>query len=659
MVRRKNWIGLWLIVCMLFCMLPVNAEAPRQAQSVSEVLNNTMEQLANTVTAPTFGTNAGEWTVFSLARGNWFDIDDAYFTDYYDRIVETVNETAAEVNLNGALHKSKSTENSRLIVALSAIGRDAASVGDWDLVEAYSANGMNWIRKQGLNGTIWALIALDSGNYETSDPTIRQQCVDSIVSLQHNDGGWSLMTNKAYTSNVDITGMALTALYPYRSQPEVKAACETAIAWMSGVQLSTGGFPYGNSETSESCAWAIVALTMWGINPDTDTRFIKDGKSAVDNLLSYYVAKDNMFAHQGNTSNHMATDQCCYALVAYDRFLNGQPALYDYSDVMPEKDVNNEISATLGLPAGINGGDSFNGIIGIQSWDNDAGYKLIDLIVTVPAGVTVTDVTAGTELSGGEVSWNLEQDTGKLRIVYFDSNGNSRLTVSQLPAELFTVVFKAEYVSAGSKLNFAISGMSVKRNSDSEDAASMVVVNTENARGTVEVVAGLSFSAKCLYTGDDVDLIPSTQKAVAVAVTGIQGGVKLIYKDSTNTVEFYYSPEISAKTGVSTYVALADEQIAMENFVNERYLSIQSGNAENLTFGDTNGDGVVNAQDALNAVDAWLRKGDIPANEQILAMNVNGDSRINTFDALGIVEAFVNNSEYIIITKAASIAEKP
>jgi len=124
-----------------------------------------MAQLAATVTEPVFGTTAGEWTVFSLARGNYYAKDNAYFTDYYDRIVETVNTEAASVNMNGALHQNKSTENSRLIVALSAIGKDATSVGDWDLVEAYSANGLSWIKKQGLNGTIWALIALDSNDY--------------------------------------------------------------------------------------------------------------------------------------------------------------------------------------------------------------------------------------------------------------------------------------------------------------------------------------------------------------------------------------------------------------------------------------------------------------------------------------------------------------
>ena len=310
-----------------------NGSATRTAQDVTDVLDAALAQLRATVTEPAFGTNAGEWTVLCLARSGYLSVGDSYFADYYKRIEATVSEIAAEVNLHGALHKSKSTENSRLIVALSAIGKDARDVGGWNPVEAYSMGGLSWIKKQGINGTIWTLIALDSGNYETSDPTIRQQCVDSILAARHDDGGWSLVTAKAQPSNVDITCMTLTALYPYRDQPEVAAACAEAIEWLSESQLDTGGFPYGKGETSESCAWAIVALCTWGIHPDTDSRFIKNGKSAVDNLLSYYVEADKMFAHQGTESNAMATDQACYALIAYDRFLDGKNALYDCSDV--------------------------------------------------------------------------------------------------------------------------------------------------------------------------------------------------------------------------------------------------------------------------------------------------------------------------------------
>ena len=641
------------------------SEQPREAQSVTTQLNATMAKLAATVTEPVFGTTAGEWTVLSLARGGYYAKDNAYFTDYYDRIVQTVNTTAASVNMSGALHKNKSTENSRLIVALSAIGKDATSVGNWDLVEAYSANGFNWIKKQGFNGTIWALIALDSNNYATTDSTIRQQCVDSILSLQHDDGGWSLMANKTYASDPDVTGMALTALYPYRDQPEVAAAAEEAFACLSAMQHDNGTFASGGSECAESCAWVIVATTTWGINPDTDSRFIKNGKSVVDGLLAHYLSDSATFQHIiGAGSNAMATDQSCYALVAYDRFINGKKALYDYSDVTFEEDtvVTGKPTATLGLPAQITDdvGKTFNAVITLDQWDNTAGYKLIDFILNVPEGLSVTGVTAGSRLTGGEVSYHLDEE-GKLRVVYFDATNHSDITVvgnaegNSFPAQFFTVTFKVDAANAGEKKTIAISGMSIKLTSDSSDENAMVKVDTTTAAGNVEVVKGISYSAICLYTGDDIDLIPATKKAVAVSVVGIENATKLTYNDGTNQYVFKYSEEISNKTGIATYVALVDASIAMEQFVNKLNFTFTEDAATNITFGDTNGDGVVNAQDALNAVDAWLRKGDAPTDDQILTLNVNGDTRINTFDALGIVEKFVDGSDFGVVTKAATI----
>jgi hypothetical protein len=442
---------------------------------------------------------------------------------------------------------------------------------------------------------------------------------------------------------------------------------------------------------------------MWGINPDTDSRFIKNGKSVVDGLLAHYLPDSATFQHIiGAGSNAMATDQSCYALVAYNRFLNGQNALFDYSDVTfeipeepevptdptdpsepedptdptdPEDPDSLVINATLGLPAEIENtvGKTFNAIISIDNWDNAAKLKLIDFLMTVPKGLKVTGVTAGDRLSGGEVSYHLDENSD-LRCVYFDANGNADLTVSgtELPAEVFTVSFEiTEEVSAES-LTISIAGMSVKLNSDSTAEDSMIEVNTDpvtdpddpeggttgGGTGNIGVVTGISFSAVELYRGDNVDLIPSTKKAVAVAVTGITNNRKLSYNDGTNQIEFLYNAAITAKTGVSTYVALVDSAIEMENFVNKNYFTVGNTNADTLTFGDSNGDGVVNAQDALAAVDAWLRKGEALTDTGILTLNVNGDSRINTFDALGIVEAFVNGSTYGVVTKAATVANK-
>lgn len=650
-------------------------EEPRQAQDVSGVLNATLAKLAATVTEPGFGTNAGEWTVLCLARGEYYAKDNAYFKDYYSRIVEYVNTKAAGIDMNGALHKKKSTDNSRLIVALSSIGKDATAVGNWNLTTPYE--DFEWIKNQGINGSIWTLIALDSNNYETKDTTIRQQCIDQLLDMELETGGWPL-TGGAFDN--DITAMALQALYPYRDQPEVAAAVERAFDYLSEIQLETGGFLYGNAETSESAAQVIVACTTWGINPDTDKRFMKNGNSVVDNLLTYYVEDEAMFAHQGTEANDMATDQACYALVAYNRFMNEKTSLYDMSDVIfdekPESTVG-KLVATLGLPEMITNeiGKEFNVTVNLEKWDNEAEYKMIDFMMKVPEGLGVAAVTAGKCLKGGEASYNLDADTGKLRVVYFDANGHSDLTVdnTNAPASLFTVTFyndgltKEGYIGHQNTkvvlnkegdqcLNIELSGMSIKRTSDSADEDSMVIVDSTNAAGTIIVVNGLSYSAVCLYTGDDIDLIPSDKKAVAVSVVGGGDTIdKLSYKYNTYEYEFKYSEQLSEATKIPTYIALVDASIEMQQFVLKQNFIMTDEETDTITFGDANGDGVINAQDALTAVDTWLRKEEAPSDDGILALNVNGDSRINTFDALGMVEVFVNGTEHVIVTKVKSL----
>ena len=636
-----------------------NEETPREAQDVSAVLNAVMAQLATTVAEPSFSSTGGEWTVLSLARGEYYAKNNAYFTGYYNRIVEMVNETAASVNLNGALQKNKSTENSRLIVALSSIGKDATAVGDWNLVTPY--NDFDWIKKQGINGPIWALIALDSNGYVTTDSTIRQQCVDYILEKQLDDGGWAL---SGTTADPDMTGMALQALRAYKDQSAVSAAAEEAFNRLSSIQNDNGGYASWGTVNSESCAQVIVACTAWGINPDTDSRFIKNDNSVVDALLDHYLENEALFEHVANSgSDLMATEQASYALVSYKRFMNSKTALYDMSDVTFEgKDevVVGKPKATLGLPAQITDdiGKTFNATISLDQWDNTAGYKLIDFIVDVPEGLSVTAVTAGNRLGGGTVNYNLEADTSKLRVVYFDANNHSDITVSgnAFPAQFFTVTFKVDAANEGDKLGVNISGMSIKLNSDSTEENAMIIVDTANATGSIDVVKGISYSAVCLYTGDDVDLIPSTKKAIAVSVVGIENATKLTYNDGTNEYEFKYSAEITEKTGVATYVALVDASIDMIKFATKTNFTFTEDTASEITFGDSNGDGVINAQDALAAVDTWLRKTDAPDDAEILALNVNSDSRINTFDALGIVEAFVDDSEYLIVTKAATLS---
>ena len=625
-------------------------------------LNETMAQLAATVTEPTFGTGAGEWTVLSLARGNYYDTGDKYFEDYYSRIEETVKEKAASVNLNGALHKVKSTENSRLIMALSAIGKDPTKVGGVDLVGAYSANGFSWIKKQGLNGPVFALIALDTYNYKTSDATIRQQCVDYILQAELANGGWAL---SGTTADPDMTAMVLQALANYADNSDVKDAAERGFAALSSIQKDDGGYASWGSVNSESIAQVIVACTAWGIDPSTDSRFVKSGGSAVDALLEFYVPDGKGFAHvlettggyAGGEVNAMATDQACYALVAYDRFVNNKNALYDMSDVTHPEPAG--ISASISLPAEISNkkGTTFNAIVSVSDWDNEAGWKLVDATLSIPKNVTVTGVTMGSRVSGGNVMYNLDEN-GKLRIVYFDAENNSTIEVSgsSFPAEFFIVGLELTddiSVKNKGKITVSVDEMNLKKSSDESDDSAVTVVNTATAKATSDVVKGVSFTAKCLYVGDGADLIPTDKMAIAIFATELENGAQISYKNGA--VKLHYSRLLSEKLGVCTYVAMVSADTDLSEFANAaNYTYDETETADALNFGDTNSDGVVNAQDALNAANAWLRKTAAPDDESILSTNVTGDGRINTSDALGIVENFVNGDDFGVVAKAAA-----
>ncbi len=322
---------------------------PTEDRDIFEELRNTLEHLAETYPEPKFGTSGGEWTVLTLARGGYYQPDNKYFSDYYKRIVETVNSKAETVGMNGALDVNKSTENSRLIMALSSIGRDAHKVGNYDLIEAYSINGFDWIKKQGINGPVFALIALDTRAYETTDTTLRQQCIDYILEKQVSGGGWAYFGS---TADPDMTSMTLQALAPYTSDENVKDACDKAFTALSNAQQDDGGYKSWGSANCESVAQVVVACTAHGINPHTDSRFVKNGNSLVDALMSFYNADVKMFSHvAGDGGNAMATDQAAYALVSYDRFKSGKTSLYNMTDVPAQEEEEITLSAPTNVKA--------------------------------------------------------------------------------------------------------------------------------------------------------------------------------------------------------------------------------------------------------------------------------------------------------------------
>ena len=322
----KNKItSLFLILTMALTMTlggGTGFAAAASQSKITEVFENCGDYIYETVTDPICGSTGGDWAMYGLAEAG-YPMSDEYIAKYRQNVEAAVREGYRGVP--GQLHDRKYTEYSRVIVAYAALGLDPTNIAGYNMVEKLADfDSVVW---QGVNGPIWALRALDAGKYEVpavkdiKNLTTRQKLIDCILGEQLDDGGWDLSGQQ---SDPDLTGMAMTALAPYRSQKKVKTALDKAVKCLSEMQNSDGTFSTWGSRTAESSAQVICGLTAVGINPNTDSRFKKNGKSVIDGLFSFYDEKTGGFRHVNKASagyepvvDQMATEQAYYALAAY------------------------------------------------------------------------------------------------------------------------------------------------------------------------------------------------------------------------------------------------------------------------------------------------------------------------------------------------------
>ena len=292
---------------------------------VQEAYKTTGDYLSGKGT-PIVGSIGGEWLTIGLARSGRTVPE-----GYYDNAVAYVK---AEINTTtNRLDRNKSTDNARLILALTAIGKDVTDVGGFDLLAGL--DDMKYVKRQGTNGPVWTLIALDSHGYTPAGSVTRDALVETILSLQKDSGAWYINSTNT-TDDVDMTAMAIQALAPYyKTNEAVKAAVDKALTWLSTMQKSDGSFAEmaGVASSSESTAQVLVALCALGIDPTADARFAKNSFHVVDGLLTFYTGE--AFKHQlaDTTVDQMGTEQSYYALAAYMRLTGGRSFLYDMNDV--------------------------------------------------------------------------------------------------------------------------------------------------------------------------------------------------------------------------------------------------------------------------------------------------------------------------------------
>ena len=267
------------------------------------------------------GDSVCDWLAIAMALSGTRES----YSDYLAELKAHVEDAYAK---NGCLDRNKATEYHRISLTVLALGGNPTNFGtkpDGSAIDLIAEGTYNYARDpgaQGLNGWIWALLTLDAGDTEVPADALysREDMVNAISVAQEPDGGFGLIPGK---SDVDITAMAVQALAPYRDQMETEI--DAALSYLSGQLTDTCGYIAYGDENAESTAQVILALCALGIDPETDSRFIK-GEYTLLTELSQFREADGTYRHVlEGAGDGLATAQSVLALVAVQRVRSGQP----------------------------------------------------------------------------------------------------------------------------------------------------------------------------------------------------------------------------------------------------------------------------------------------------------------------------------------------
>ncbi|WP_026022543.1 hypothetical protein [Kurthia senegalensis] len=235
MKKMTQWIGLFFALFLFSSTLEAQAAAFDPEEGYRDLgirfyedrkpdegfyMNAAARYILETVKEPSMGSTYGEWSVMDLLRGMYTGYDyvqyipPTYFTQYKSRIDKYVK------GVNCQLDASKSTEWSRLSLTMTSLGYPLSNINGCNFIDQLSQS-YAFSYRQGINGPIWELIAMDTGDYNflakpsvytAGDINTKGRLIDYILDHETEAGGWTLFGTEA---DPDITGMALQALAPY------------------------------------------------------------------------------------------------------------------------------------------------------------------------------------------------------------------------------------------------------------------------------------------------------------------------------------------------------------------------------------------------------------------------------------------------------------
>ena len=353
-------------------------------------------------------------------------------------------------------------------------------------------------------------------------------------------------------------------------------------------------------------------------------------------MVEFEVSKDNLNVNTYMMKYDTETDSITTDKYLYDSFSvtkNGVNSENDYKVSL------NNINNVEGKK-----GTEFKVSAYLNNFPTKTEIRTSEIVFDIPNDLEVKDVNLNNKVIKAD-NWDWNVSDNKLRIALanlddspiFTNNASSNKNIINL-----TLALK-EDKNEGDKTKLSMSQFTFRGNEN-------VDIDYDISKATCDISFVQKQVAQAfpreLYKSEGTEVIPKDMKAVAVEFTNISEIPSIKYKD----IEFFYSPEYTKNNGKTTYVSIVPNSLSLKELSNISNYTINNTKTQNeLIFGDFNNDGI-DAQDALSAVSAWLRKSNL-SEKQMLSTNVSADGKINTKDAMDIVDNYVSNKEFNILSK--------
>lgn len=283
------------------------------------------------------GTRSADLYIIALGRlGKKYD---------YNAYLSGLDGVAA-----GYGEENNASDMQRTAIAAAAAGGNPAYIGGRDLIAdgTYFRDNVAPLGREGVNGYSWALIALDTKDYEIPDWAFknRNDIIVGILSHQNTDG--------SFDGSVYDTASAITALAPY---------CETSGAYtitqnqtgytfdISPADAVDNALRYLSDEQDREGDWGdlnstamtVIALGAMDIDADGDDRFAAKKGTAIDGLMSFQK-RNGGFAMNNNTADGEATSLALCALTSHLRYMENKAPLF-------RMNVNDTVAFETAAPA--------------------------------------------------------------------------------------------------------------------------------------------------------------------------------------------------------------------------------------------------------------------------------------------------------------------